>query len=384
MMQLIDLFKENGCSITFATTANTTKRSEPLEGHSVEVVSIALNDSGFDDFVFQLNPSVVLFDRFVTEEKFGWRVAEKCPDALRILDTEDLHFLRNAREVAMKKGESINLYTELAKRELASILRSDLSLIISEYEMHLLIETFHIPEGILHYLPFLLDPISEEAVKAYPSFEERSGFVTIGNLLHAPNVDSVKFLKFHVWPEIRKQLPKAELSIYGHYAPEHIKQLHKPAEGFFIKGWAEDVAEIMTTSKVCLAPIRFGAGLKGKLIDAMRFGTPSVTTQVGAEGINGTLPYAGYISDEVHEMVSNAVELYSNKQTWSESQENGWRIISNRFQKNPFIEEFLPLVQMLQTNLVTHRQKHFFGQILQHQSNQATKYMGKWIEAKNK
>ena len=97
MMQLIDLFKENNYKITFASTAQNIEFSENLENHSVDFVKIELNSETFDEFIIQLNPDVVLFDRFLTEEQFGWRVCENCPNALRILDTEDLQDRKSTR-----------------------------------------------------------------------------------------------------------------------------------------------------------------------------------------------------------------------------------------------------------------------------------------------
>ncbi|GAB5399649.1 MAG: glycosyltransferase family 4 protein [Aureisphaera sp.] len=384
MMQLIALFKENGYEITFASTAGHSNKSTELHSFGIEEVSIRLNNQSFDDFVFQLNPSIVIFDRYFTEEKFGWRVAEQCPKALRLLDTEDLHFLRKAREEAIKKDQPLNLYSEYAKRELASILRCDVSLIISEFEMQLLRETFGIPEGILYYLPFLLSPISEEQQNGLPSFEDRKGFMTIGNLMHEPNVDSVKYLKREIWPAIREKLPHSDLSIYGNYAPQYISEMHNPKEGFLIKGWAENAFEAFAKARVCLAPLRFGAGLKGKLVDAMQCGTPSITTGIGAEGITGKFEFAGMIADSSKDFVADAVRLYSDKDEWLRSQENGWQIIAKRFQKEHFSEAFMASIRILQNNLKEHRQEHFMGQILQHQTIQATKFMGRWIEEKNK
>src|SRR5690606_11437082 len=246
--------------------ASISEKTINLEKRDISVKSIKLNDPSFDDFIKELNPETVVFDRYVTEEQFGWRVSENCPNTLKILDTEDLHFLRKAREEAVKAGKPIsdaNLFSETAKRELASILRCDLSLIISEYEMELLQNTFKISSEILYYLPFLVENSSEE--KAIPSFEERQNFLAIGNLLHAPNVDSVLQLK-EIWPEIRKQLPNTEVHIYGAYAPQQILQLNNKKEGFIIKGWAENAESVMKTYRLQLAPLRFGAGLKGKLL----------------------------------------------------------------------------------------------------------------------
>ena len=248
MMQLISLFEKENYIIVFSSTASITEKSETFKYAPVEVKSIALNNTSFDDFIKELNPSVVLFDRFITEEQFGWKVAENCPDSLRILDTEDLHFLRKARQEVLKKKLSIsdvNLFSETAKREIASIYRCDLSLIISEFEMELLQNTFHIDASLLYYLPFLVNEITVTEFKEFPTFENRNHFITIGNLLHAPNVDAILFLKKEIWPKIKKQLPKAELHIYGAYAPQQISELHSQKEGFLIKGWVVSVSEVM-------------------------------------------------------------------------------------------------------------------------------------------
>lgn len=383
MMQLINLFSEENFQITFASTASIGERSADLESQQISVKNIKLNDPSFDVFIRELNPGIIIFDRYITEEQFGWRVVEQCPNALRILDTEDLHFLRKAREEAVKKDKPVseaNLFSEIAKRELASILRCDFSLIISEYEMELLQHTFKIPLQILYYLPFLVEPNNKQT-EAF-SFQERQDFITIGNLLHAPNVDSVLQLK-KLWPEIKKQLPRAELHIYGAYAPQQILQLHNKTEGFIIKGWTENLENLFKTYRVLLAPIRFGAGLKGKLLDAMRFGLPSVTTEIGAEGLCGNLSFGGKISYSKEDFLNGALQLYSDEIIWQEAQENGFRIIQKRFRKDFFSDEFKILVKDLSSNLERHRHENFIGQILQHHTLQSTKYMSKWIEAKN-
>ena len=385
MMQLFSLFQEQDFEITFASTASVSEKSISLSSLQIETKSIELNNASFDNFISELNPAIVLFDRFITEEQFGWRVAENCPNSLRILDTEDLHFLRKARQEAVKKGilvKEANLFSETAKREIASIYRCDLTLIISEYEMELLQNTFKIDASILYYLPFLVEETS--GVNKLNSFEKRNHFIAIGNLLHQPNVDSILYLKKEIWSKIRKQLPKAELHIYGAYAPQQILELHNEEESFLIKGWAENISEVMSNTRVCLAPLRFGAGLKGKLLDAMIYGTPSVTTNIGAEGMTGELPFPGIVSDDIESFVNASVELYSNKEKWMIAQQNGFKILKNRFRRRLFSEEFKALINSLHKNITAHRNTNFIGQILQYKTLQSTKYMSKWIEEKNK
>lgn len=385
MLQLIEMFISHGYAITFASSASSSEKSFNLDSLGVATQKITINDSSFDDFVRQLNPTLVLFDRFITEEQFAWRVTQSCPKALKVLDTEDLHFLRKARQQALKNATDVkdsNLFTETAKREIASILRCDLSLIISEFEMKLLTDTFAVSKEILYYLPFMVTKLPDSS--NFPEFEQRTNFMTIGNLLHGPNVDSVLYLKKEIWPLIKKQLPQAELYIYGNYAPQHILELHNQKQGFYIMGWADSVAHVMQKARVCLAPLRFGAGLKGKLLDAMLYGTPGVTTSIGAEGMYGDLPMPVVIADTPERFAEHSVAIYSNKIKWQENAQRGVEIIKERYNSKAISRDFMTRLDALKTNLKLHRQAHFIGQILQHQSLQASKYLSKWIEEKNK
>ena len=179
MMQLIEQFLKQNWKITFASSSQKSEKAIDLIPLGVNEVSIELNSSSFDDFIKQLQPTIVMFDRFMVEEQFGWRVAENCSNAIRILDTEDLHFLRRVRHQQYKKGENFTtdalLKSDEAKREIASILRSDMSLIISTFEMELLKSVFKIDENILFYLPFLLNKIDEHQTKKWRSFEAVRG-----------------------------------------------------------------------------------------------------------------------------------------------------------------------------------------------------------------
>ena len=387
MLQLIDVFIKAGYQITFASPAQKNENAIDLTILGIEEISIELNSASFDKFIKDLNPTIVLFDRFMMEEQFGWRVTENCPDAIRILDTEDLHFLRKTRHQLLKKGISFSnealLQSNDAKREIASILRCDLSLIISSYEMQLLQDVFSIDKALLCHLPFLLDTIKNETITNWLTFEEREHFIFIGNYFHQPNVDAVLQLK-QLWKSIRKQLPKSEIHIYGAYVNQQIQQLHKPNEGFIIKGYAPNAIEVVKKAKVVLAPIRFGAGIKGKLTEAMLCGTPSVTTTIGAEGMYDNLAWNGFISIDDKDFVEKSILLYQDKNVWDKAQQNGITIINNLYDKTYLSNTLLNRIESISTNLKKHRTYNFLGNLLQHQTLQATKYMSKWIEEKNK
>lgn len=388
MMQLIHFFLEQEYQITVASTAVESEHSADLNDLGVEKVSITLNHSSFNEFAVDLNPQIVLFDRFLTEEQFGWRVAEFAPKAVRILDTEDLHSLRHTREKAFKASISFStdlwLQNDLTKREVASIFRCDLSLIISNHEMKLLHDTIKINNSLLLHLPFMSEDLTEKYIENWPTYEERKNFLCIGNGKHAPNVDAIVWLKKEIWPLIRKQLPKVNLNIYGAYLPEYVKQMHNPKIGFFVHGWTPDKEKVFQNSRINLAPLRFGAGIKGKLLDSMKYGTPSITTTIGAEGMHAHLDWNGEICNNANAFAEAAIKLYQNKVEWEVCQQNGIKIINTIYDKKMLSELLQTKIKIVQENLSEHRTSNFIGALLQHQTLASTKYMSKWIEEKNK
>ncbi|WP_286812284.1 MULTISPECIES: glycosyltransferase [unclassified Maribacter] len=386
MMQLLQVFKNQGYRITIASAASKSEYSADMVALGYETAEIKMNDGSFDVFVKELNPDVVLFDRFLTEEQFGWRVAENCPQALRVLDTEDLHSLRHVREQCFKKEIPFTTDAWLAddktKREIASIYRCDLSLIISSYEMELLTEVLKIDKSLLLLLPFMVIEIGNDT--SWKTFEQRQDFIFIGGGKHAPNIDAVKCLKSMIWPLVHKQLPEAIMHIYGAYLPQQLLEMHNPKEKFLVHGRADNVDAIMQNAKVCLAPLRFGAGIKGKLLSAMQNGTPSVTTTLGAEGMHGILDWNGYIENDHSAFVEAAVRLYTKKEAWQTAQDQAKTLVNTLYNKTSLESILSNSIAQLQQHITTHRKQNFIGSLLQHQTMTATKFMSKWIEEKNK
>ncbi|PRD48842.1 glycosyltransferase [Sphingobacterium haloxyli] len=384
ILQLVRMFQSVGYEVVFASAAVRSPYSHPLSREGVREEDIQLNDSSFDTFITSLKPDIVVFDRFVSEEQYGWRIRQYCPSALTILDTEDLHFLRRARQEGVQRNTAPDYYNDITTREIAAILRCDLSLIISESEMKLLLQTFRLPAEILCYLPFLEPKIEESTMNEWRPFAQRKDFVFIGNFLHEPNWHTVRLLKTDIWPKIKKRLPRTELHIYGAYASEKVNQLHQPKDNFLIKGRADDARKTLEAYRVLIAPIRFGAGVKGKFIDAMQAGTPSVTTAIGAESMTVDDVWNGYIEDDPDSFVEKAILLYADSKVWHEAQERGAGVLNATSSKAQFETPFLTYIDELKERLHTHRRQNFIGQILQRQHHNASKYMSLWIEEKNK
>jgi len=173
-MQILETFVQQGWDVTFSSPAGPGEHMADLAQLGIGKVAIELNNSSFDTFVSELAPDIVLFDQFMMEEQFGWRVEKHCPNALRVLETSDLQSLRHARHQRLKDrlkhsddaNDFSSLFapaltqefelmadTDLAKREMAALYRCDLNLMISEVEIELLVEQFGLPRQILHWCP---------------------------------------------------------------------------------------------------------------------------------------------------------------------------------------------------------------------------------------
>lgn len=384
MAQIISFLAEQDYFITYASTANPSGYKKDFSTINFIEKQIALNDSTIEDWIKTLNPNTIIYDRFMVEEQFGWRLRELCPFALHILNTEDLHSLRKSRQEAIKLNVDFSITfwktQESALREISSIYRCDATLLVSKVEIELLAKEFSIPEFLLHYLPI------QASKKEFDncSFEQRAHFVCIGNYMHEPNLDCLKFVKKELWEGIRKQLPKVEFHSYGAYPNSKSNALHDPKNGFHVLGRVEDIEQCLRKYKVCLAPLRFGAGIKGKFIDAMQNGLPSITTKIGAEAMGDSENWPGFVTDNSTELIQLSVKLYQEKLLWQEKQKLGFLLLSDTYSGKDEYSDFAKLLSIQSESILDIRKNNFLGLLLKHQSNNSTKYFSKWIEAKNK
>lgn len=383
--EILHLLFADGWNLTFASASHRGEFVKFPDDVQVDTFQIELNSKEFDVWIKELNPDLVIFDRFMSEEQYGWRVAENTPHAVRVLDTEDLHFLRHARAKRIQSSlqdEEIDFFNSDAFREIAAIYRSDLSLIISNSEFELLKSTFQIPDNLLVYLPFFRrNKFHNSDNISRPEFEQRSGYTMIGSFQHAPNRDAIVNLKENIWPLILNYQPDAELHVYGSYMQAKDRQLHDVKSNFFIHGRVEDAFAAIRQHRVLLAPLRFGAGLKGKLVDAMQCGTPFVTTDVGAEGIR-CMPRA--VMNDVDGFAKRAVTLHNQKNEWNEASVMGAHFFKEQFADASIPTEFLSALNHISANIIKHRKKNFTGAMLMHHRMQSTRYLSKWIQEKNK
>ncbi len=383
LLHILACFHEMNYAIYFTSAAVKPDHFSFPENLAIQSFTTAINDDAFDVILKDLQPSIVLFDRFMVEEQFSWRVKKHCPKAIRVLDTEDLHFLRKEREVRYKAHSNDIIespISDTAKREVASIYRSDISLIISSVEIKILVERYKVPKSILFYFPLVSDGIKLET----KTFEERKDIFFVGNFLHEPNWQTVLRLKKEIWPKLSKQLPEAALHIYGSHAQVKHLQLSKPSERFIVKGYVDDINAVFNSYKLLLAPIPFGAGQKGKLLKALENRLPFVTTSVGAEAMSLENLNTLLVGNTATDIINKTCNLYKKASLWENSIVEMPDILLKNFDKKVHFERLSTHVNATLNDLENHRNTNITGEILWHHSMRSTEFMSRWIIEKNK
>jgi glycosyltransferase involved in cell wall biosynthesis len=284
----------------------------------------------------------------------------------------------------------VGIETEDCLRELASILRSDLTLVLSRFEMRLLRERFGVPESLLQFLGFSYPAPSPEK---WTRFSERRHFASIGNFRHLPNRDATFWLARSLWPQLRAELSRrgeenVELHLYGAYPPKEVMALDSPKTGFRVFGPAADAIGTLREYRACLAPLRFGAGIKGKIADAWSAGVPVVTTPIGAEGMSGDGgAFAGRIGGSEAAFIEAAAALYSDTAQNDYLRDSGADALRSLYSATENRRILLDRIDTLlesPARLETHRTANVLGRILRSEAYGRTKYLSRWIEEKNR
>ena len=377
--ELAAFLRRQGYEVIAVASGPASEYSAQWEKLGVRTLSCDPNKSKTDETLQSFNPELVIFDRFYIEEQFGWRARELWPQALQIIDSIDIHCLRRARERALAlklswpelMNPSDELLGEDMLRELASFHRADVTIVVSSFEAEWLAQRGLEADRIL-WLPF-----SAVAEKQLAPFDERRGFCFLGNFLHAPNMDAVNWLVKELWPAVRQQLPSAELHLYGAYPPPSVAH-HKGKNGIFIHGFVEDHRAAIASHQAMLAPLRFGAGIKGKILEAWSVATPVVGTPIAFEGMCQEHPE--FLNAE--EFVREILRL-QDLQSWQDDVDFGLKALRDIYDPEVLFEKWNSYLAEAFTKLPLWRQS-LTGRMLRHHGAQSTKYLSRWIEEKNK
>lgn len=392
--------------VSFCSAADPTERTHDLANMGIHTFSVKLNCSSFNQQIIDLKPDIVIFDRFLSFEQFAWRVKETYPQAMLVLDAEDLHCLREARHKLVKQQTKVEsphlfmqsedilehnnlplLYNDITVRELACIYQADLTLVLSSFEQELLVSHFKVPANQVSDVPFILPHCDIIPIPDDKAFEQKQDFVFIGNFRHAPNYHGAKILREQCWPKIHSKLkskhPAITCHVYGAYMSPKAKQLENKKLGFLMHGYAKNQFDVINKARVMLAPISFGAGVKGKLLDAMQCSTPSVTTPIGYEGIS-QLPWPGTVVLSIDDFVEAAVALYTNVEKWNDASKKAKTLLQSDYNTNKNNEKFAQCLIEKFSTFAHDREINFAQKLLGHHQFQTSKYMSQWIEAKNR
>lgn len=277
----------------------------------------------------QISFDHVILSRYLMAQDHMGVVRQHCPDAQVIFNTVDLHGLREVREAALIGDAELADQARFTEHcELGVVEVADVTIVLSE------IERSHLNK-LGHNQVMVLPLIRQPKGRAATSFEERSGVVFIGGSAHPPNRDALDWLLFDIWPQVRRRcnelaIAPFTLKIIGAELPTHV--WNEAADDVVIYGHMDNIDPVFAQSRLSVAPLRYGAGLKGKVATSLDFGLPVVGTEIAFEGmpepslvideLSGPSSLAGSVSDlvievdTVAEFADRIVETHSDGAQW--------------------------------------------------------------------
>ena len=283
----------------------------------------------------ELNTNAVLF---VCRALIGSHlipvVKKNSPEVKIIFNTVDLDFLRNER-LAINTRDVSKLNESLITRfgELELVNLADETLVVSSFEQRLLSREFP-SKSIRHVrLPYL---ISERR----PSFRETNSVIFVGGFKHMPNHHAAIYLIGEIWPHVRELDPSINLRIVGSDIPNEILSLEDPLKGINILGFVPELDELIQTSRISVAPLLYGAGVKGKVLQSLSLGIPVIGTKIAAEGTGLIDGLTIIISKNPRDFARNIVNLYGNQERWEFLQENSMKFVKSEHSPDAILQLF--------------------------------------------
>lgn len=265
------------------------------------------------DLAFLFRPGVV--------ERHLQTIRKYCTKAKVLFHTVDLHFLRMSREAELLSSNgNQKAADEMKKRELAAIRAVDASIVHSTAELELLSPL--LPNAKLHVFPLIMDIRGSSK-----TFADRRDIVFVGGYQHTPNVDAVQYFAQEIMPLLRKQLPGVRFYAVGSKPPAAIQAL--ASEDIIITGFVEDLTLLLDNMRVSVAPLRYGAGIKGKIGTAMAVGLPVVGTLLAAEGMSLTNGENILLADGAEAFANATAKIYQSEALWNGISQSGLEFAEN-------------------------------------------------------
>jgi GT2 family glycosyltransferase len=311
---------------------------EDLQGNGVELLyaPFVRSVSGYLKTHGQIYDAVIL-SRFPIAERYLDRVRRWCPQARVVLDTVDLHFLREERGARVKGDDrAANRARATKRKELYVASRCDVTLVASPAERDLL--ATEAPSLDVRLLPTQYVPGS-----GGPGFERRRDLLFVGGFEHPPNVDAVLWFVESIFPAVLETLPDVRFLVVGSKPPPEILKL--ATSRIEVIGHVAELTPYLEGCRVAVAPLRYGAGLKGKVHQSLAQGLPCVTTTIGAEGLSLTSGENVLIADDEDGFAGAVTKLYGDPDLWKQLAGGGLDHVRERFGSERLTEVLTGLLQ---------------------------------------
>lgn len=254
------------------------------------------------------------------------RVRKHCPRAKLIFDTVDLHFLREQRQAELSNdAKAMKRAAETRIAELEVVRRVDATVLVSADEARLVQEVC--PESDLRIISMIHDPLRD-----VEDVEGRRGILFVGGFEHRPNQDGAEWFVSEILPRVRESLPDEPFWIVGSGADRHMQDLVAP--GVTVVGWVSELDSIYSRSRISVAPLRYGAGVKGKITQSLARGVPCVATSMACEGMPLTHLKSVLIADDGASFAAAVVRLYEDRELWRSLSANGLEVVAAHFSRD--------------------------------------------------
>ncbi len=290
---------------------------ECLHGPYVTSIPQYLKDFGqYYDFAFLY--------RAYTARDFVRDVKAHCPKAKLIFDTVDLHYLREERLAELSDSESLRAQARRTKEiELSLVALCDATIVLSSVEQEIVLRER--PDARIHTIPLLLDIPGSKT-----GFKDRAGLVFIGGYNHPPNVDAVLYFAESIWPLIRAKIPDITFNILGNNPPDSFRHL-SGRDGIRLIGYVEDLGEYFDKCRLSIAPLRFGAGIKGKIGTSFCYGVPCVASSLAIEGMGLSDGREALVADTPDAFAAAVCRLYQDPEAWSAMSAHGLAFVEEHY-----------------------------------------------------
>lgn len=253
---------------------------------------------------------IAILSRLSVAKRCFAKIREASPQTKIIFDTVDLHFLRESRAAALSRDRDAAREADATRaEELAFIRDADAAWVVSQHERDLL--AIELPATRIAVIPIIQSPAPQG-----PGFEDRNGWVFIGSFLHQPNADAIRHYATAIHPVATARIPGAICRVIGADAPEDILALASDTLRF--EGWIADPAPLFHAARFSIAPLRFGAGVKGKINYSLAHGLPVVASPIAAEGMGLRDGEHLLVADSPEAFADAMVRLHSDAALWSQ------------------------------------------------------------------